>query len=212
MDAVLHGCSTFTVPYIDDVLVFSTSWKNHLNDLMQRFKDAGLTAKPAKCLWGKRQLEYLGHLVGDGKMLVPDAKVKDVRDYKRPRTCKQLRSFLGLMGYYRKYIRDYASIAKPLYKATHRDAPDTVIWTQEALVAFSKLNVSLCDACILHLPVPADNFILQTDASYVGLSGCLSVCREKQELPVMFYSRQLKPAETRYMVSEIECLAAVEAI
>ena len=87
-----------------------------------------------------------------------------------------------------------------------------MIWTEQALSSFRKLSNSLCDVCVLNLPVPSDNFILQTDASYVGLSGCLTVYRNGEELPVAFYSRQLKPAETRYTVSEIECLAALEAI
>ncbi len=158
------------------------------------------------------QLEYLGHLVGDGKMSVPEAKVRAIMDYKQPVTTGDLRSYLGLMGYYRKIIKGFAEIAKPLYQLIRKDAPKTILWTGEALSVFSKLSVSLCHACVLHLPVSSDHFILQTDASYVGLSGCLSVLRSEQELPVAFYSRQLKPAETRYTVSEIECLAAVEAI
>ncbi len=78
--------------------------------------------------------------------------------------------------------------------------------------SFNKLVSSLCHLSILHIPLSSDSFLLQTDASYVGISGCLSVCRDNQELPVAFYSRQLRDVETRYSVSEIECLAAVESI
>ena len=173
---------------------------------------AGLTAKPSKCAWGCTQLVYLGHVVGEGKMSIPEAKVDRIRNFLQPVTVLQLRSFLGLIGYYSKFIPDFAAIAQPLYNLIHRDAPQTVLWTGVALAAFCKLRSVLCDVCSLTLPVPSDHFILQTDASYVGLSWCLSVLRDGVEWPVAFYSRQLRGPETRYTVSEIECLAEVESI
>ena len=127
-----------------------------------------MTAKPSKCVWGCTQLVYLRHVVGEGKMSIPEDRI---RNFLQPVTMLQLRSFLGLIEYYRKFIPDFAAIAQPLYQFIHRDAPRTVLWTGVALAASCKLRSVLCDLCSLTLPVPSDHFILQTDASYVGLSG-----------------------------------------
>ena len=101
-------------------------------------------------MWGKTKLEYLGHMIGEGLM---EARVQYVRNFCRPVTSKELLSYLGLMGYYRKFIPGFTTIARPLYHLTHRDAPKTVVWTEEALHAFRKLSDSLCDVCVLHLPI-----------------------------------------------------------
>ena len=107
--------------------------------------------KPSKCVWGNAKLEYLGHMIGEGLMAIPEARVQYVRNFCRPVTSKELRSYLGLMGYYRKFIPGFATIARPLYHLTHRDAPKTVVWTEEALHAFHKLSDSLCDVCCICL-------------------------------------------------------------
>ncbi len=213
MDLVLCDAEQFAAPYIDDVLLYSTSWSAHLTHLeavMSRLRSAGLTVKPSKCLWAQSQVEYLGYLVGNGTVAVPEARVKAIRDYKLSKA--DLKSFLGLLSYYRKFTPTFASIAKPLNVLTHRDAKNVILWEDGCLASFNKLVSSLCHLSILHIPLSSDSFLLQTDASYVGISGCLSVCRDNQELPVAFYSRQLRDVETRYSVSEIECLAAVESI
>ena len=87
-----------------------------------------------------------------------------------------------------------------------------VEWSEEMLGSFSEFCCSLSDACMLHVPTKCNVFLLQTDASWVGIGGVLSVCREEKELPVAFYSRQMKERETRYSVTEIECLAVLESI
>ena len=92
------------------------------------------------------QLEYLGHVVGEGKMSIPEAKVDMIRNFLQPVTVLQLRSFLGLIGNYRKFIPDFAAIAQPLYKLIHRDTP----WTRVALAAFCKVHSVLCDVCSLY--------------------------------------------------------------
>ncbi len=93
MDLVLCGAEQFAAPYIDDVLVYSTSWSAHLTHLeavMSRLHSAGLTVKPSKCLWAQLQVEYLGYLVGNGTVAVPEARVKAIRDYKLPVTKEDL--------------------------------------------------------------------------------------------------------------------------
>ena len=99
MDKMLSGATEeFAKTYIDDIVVFSACWRDHvthLEEVLKRLKDAGLTANQSKCDWGKSEIEYLGHVVGSGKTSVPQVRVADLRNFKRPGTKKQLRSFLG---------------------------------------------------------------------------------------------------------------------
>ena len=215
VDVLLSGLHESCVPYIDDILIYSADWhshRKHIGEMLTHLAQHGLTAKPCKCAWAWQTLDYLGHTVGRGVVEVPAARVKAIRDYPRPVTKKQLKSFIGLMGYYRCFVSDFAFHAKPLQSATLSAAPQWVIWTKVREQSFHYLCNVLCSACVLHIPLPQDVFLLQTDASYDGLGACLSVIRNKEELPVAFFSRQLRDPETRYSATEIECLAVVEAI
>ena len=155
---------------------------------------------------------YLGYTIGDGRVAVPKARVKAIREFKRPRTKRGIRAFLGTVGYYRLFIQNYALVARPLTVTTTKKTPEMVEWSEEMLGSFSDLCCSLSDACMLHVPTKCDVFLLQTDASGVGIGSVLSVCREGKEVPVAFYSRQMKERETRYSATEIECLAVLESI
>ncbi len=215
MEVVLVKQIEFASPYIDDILIYSQSWKDHqhhISAVVNALQQAGLTAKPSKCLWAKSKLEYLGHLVGNGQVEVPEAKIQALRNYKLPETKVQLRSFLGLASYYRRFIERFADCAKLLHDATRKEAPLTVEWTEERRKCFDHLCTVLCKSCMLHIPKSDDHYLLQTDASCDGIGSCLSVCRNEQELPVAFYSRQLRAAETRYSATELECLAVVESV
>ena len=215
MDVVLSGLQHSAVPYMDDILIFSEGWAahhKHIEVVLQRLARYGLTAKPAKCAWARKTLEYLGHVVGDGKVQVPECRVQAIKNYVRPTTQKQMKSFLGLTGYYRRFIRNYAAIALPLQKACLPESPQRVNWNKVCVQSFHLLCSVLCSVCSLHIPTLQDTFVLQTDASYAGLGACLAICRGGEELPTAFYSRQLKAAELNYSATEIECLAVVEAI
>ena len=211
MDTVLAGLEGYAVPYIDDILIYSESWEAHLvhmETVLQKLGEAKLTAKLSKCEWGKRYVQYLGHLVGEGCVSVPEARTDSIREYRKPTTKDQLKSFLGLTSYYRKFVPGYASIAKPLHGATHKDQPSQLQWTEECLQAFRKLKCMLSSASFLVIPTHTDNLVLQTDASTAGIGGCLSVIRGERELPAAFYSRKLNDAETRYAATEWPWLTA----
>lgn len=109
-------------------------------------------------------------------------------------------------------MRDYLHHAYHLTEATKKEAPNKVVWTDVMCSDFSFLCTALSDSCVLHIPVCGEMFVLQTHASLKGISGVLSVLREGQELPVAFYSRKLRPAETRYSATEVECLAIIKSI
>ncbi len=140
--------------------------------------------------------------MGAGCIPIPEARASSIKNYVRPVSKSQLKSFLGLTGYYRKFVKDYALIVKPLRQATHTSCPSQVIWTQECQDSFGKLCLLLSDASFLTIPTQTDELLLQTDASAQGLGACLSILRNGEELPAGFYSRKLTDTESRYSATE----------
>ena len=140
-------------------------------------------------------------------------KIDAVREFQQPRTKKQVRAFLGLAGYYRKFIPDFATIAVPLTNLTKKSASAHVQWGKEQKCAFDQLKEMLTSSPVLNNPDFSRPFILQTDASDVGIGSVLSQMDEKgEEHPIAYASRKLLPRETRYAAVEKECLAIVEGV
>ena len=176
---------------------------------MERLRQAGLIKK---CQWGQTSCEFLGHIVGNGRVSPAECKVEAVRLFPRPCTKKQVRQFLGLTGYYRRFIAQYAEHSFHLTEATRKSAPDRVIMSDIMCDEYFYLQQALCVIPSLTLPLPSDSFVLQTDASQVGLGAVLSVMRDGVQLPVAFYSKKLLPQERRYSATELEGLAVVASI
>ena len=160
--------------YIDDVVVYSSDFDEHLANLQQvfdRIRQAGLKLNARKCQLGCQQIKYLGHVV-TGRHVRPDpAKVEAVQLLAAPRTLKQLQSFLGLVGYYRRFIPAFAEKAAPLYKLLPKGAPYK--WNDEQQKAFETLKEALQGDVMLHYPDMNKHFILKTDASTTGLGAIL---------------------------------------
>ena len=212
MDKVLYDLGDFSAAYLDDVIVFSESWSDHLLHLkavLQRIGEAGLTINAKKCHLGTTHCLYLGHYVGQGLVSPEEAKLEAIRSLPQPRTKKEIRSFLGLTGYYRRFIPHYASLAAPLTDLTRKAASNKITtWSSECNKSFHRLQDLLCQSPVLHAPEFEKPFILQTDASDRGVGAVLSQLDEKgQEHPVAYYSRKLLPREERYSTVEKECLA-----
>ena len=151
---------------------------------------------------------YLGHVVGSGEVQPEQEKVEAVKCYPTPRSKKQVRAFLGLTGYYRKFIPAYADLAATLTDLTRKNAPNRIHWTVDCNRAFQALKEVLCAKPILNSPDFDREFILQTDCSDRGVGAVLSQMDENgQEHPVAYFSRKLLPRETRYSTVEKECLA-----
>lgn len=215
MEKVLAPCEGFASCYIDDVLVYSKDWDEHLLHLENVFKELqrhGLTVKPGKCQFGMAHLEYLGHVVGGGQLAVPEYRIENLKNYKRPETQKDLRSFLGMISYYRQFIPNFAEDSSYLTPATSKSSPRMVQWSLDMEDAFHRLVGKLCHVTILCVPSPTDNLVLHTDASGRGVGAVLSVDRDGQEIPCAFFSRQLRGAERRYSTTEWEALAVVAAV
>ena len=215
MEVVLRGCYFFCAPYIDDIVVFSQSGEEHLGHLrevLEALRRNGLTVKLGKCAFGRRKLEYLGHLIGGGEMAVPKHRATAMAEYVQPKTRKQLRAFLGAASYYRRFVNNFATYSSLLSPSTSKFSPGVVVWTEEMLKAFHCLRVSLVDVCALTVPSLEDYFVLHTDASGAGVGAALYVVREDKERLVAFFSRQLQGAQCRYSATELEALAVFQAI
>ena len=191
MDIVLKGKETFCTAYIDDILIYSSTGVEHIghvSEVLEVLQKNCLTAKPSNSVWGMETIEYLGHRIGKGQVAVPEARTKAITKYQKPQKQSDIRAFLGVTGYYRKFIRNYAFTAQPLSAALRKTEPKEIIWTPEREKAFYTLEKPLCDVCYLTIPTPEDTYIVYTDASYMGIGGVLSVSREGLELPVAFFT------------------------
>ena len=210
MGSVVSGLD-FCAAYKDDLIVQSKTWKEHLAHLEHvfvRLEQAGLTVKASKCQIGMKECVYLGHVVGNGQVRPEPSKLEAVDAFPTPKTKKQVRTFLGLSGYYHQFIQNYASLAAPLFDLTRKSLPKQVRWTDKCQEAFVKLKDCLCKAPVLNNPDFSRSFVLQTDASDQGIGAVLSQVDEAdQEHPVAFYSRKFLVREERYATVEKECLA-----
>ncbi len=215
MEEVLVGCTDCARVYIDDILVVSESWSSHLGHLrrvLEALKEAGLTCKRSKCSFGRRTLEFLGHQLGGGTISVPEARVEAIRKHPLPRTRKQLRGFLGLVGFYRRFIPGLHQWSSVLTPHTSTAKSGVVSWTSSMLDAFHALCSILSVSVRLCVPCVSDVFVLESDASSTGVGAVLSVVRNDEKLPVAFFSKQLRGAQVNYSAQELEGLGIYESI
>ena len=126
MNRVLQGLEEFATCYIDDIVVHSKTWEEHVRQVravLERLKQFGLIANPKKCVWGVAVIDYLGHTVGRGKVRIPEVRVKALKEFRKPVTKKELKSYLGMLGYYRRFVPGFSSIALPLTRVTTLKSP-----------------------------------------------------------------------------------------
>ena len=211
MDQIIWGRHHYVRAYLDDLVIFSKTWEEHLehlNAVFQLLQDAGLTIKLKKCQFVMQECSYLGHVIGHGVTRPEAQKIKAIRSYPQPRTKKEVRSFLGLAGYYQRFIPNFAEQAKPLTDLTKKGLPDQVSWTPLCQDAFSLLKDALSKGPVLCNPNFDRPFTLQTDASEFAIGAVLSQMDDDGlEHPVSYYSKKLLPRESRYATVEKECLA-----
>ena len=201
--------------FVDDILIHSPSFEQHLEtvrSVLERLRQYNMTVRPSKCLIGHEKVPFLGHVVGGGQYGCQVDKIVKVRDAPRPRTKTQVKSFLGLAGYYRDYIPHFAAIAAPLHDLLKKQAPNTVRWTDVHEQAFLTLKSLLCKEPILQLPDCSKQFVLRTDASQDGIGAVLMQENNGQMFPVSYWSRALRTAEKNYSTVEKELLAVVEGV
>ena len=201
--------------YVDDIVIYSDSWEDHiktLKELFGRLRKARITARPTKCLLGASRMEFLGHQVG-GDVITPSRdNLEKVRNTPRPTTKKQVRSFLGLVGYYRDHIPAFAEISAPLTDLLKKGKAEHIQWSEAQKRAYSLLKEYLLQEPVLKLPDLSKPFVLRTDASGVGVAAVLLQENNGKLYPVGYASKKLNLTEARYPIIEKECLAVVWGI
>ena len=200
--------------YFDDIIIPSRTITEHCQKLslvLDRFRTHNLRVKASKCCFGAKTVRYLGHVVSAEGVHTDPAKIESVKRIVTPQNVAQVRSFLGLAGYYRKFIHNFATLTYPLVELTKKGRP--FCWTEVHDIAFSTLKSGLCSSPVLAFPVLDRQFVLQTDASDVGLGAILTQFdRNGHERVVSYASRTLSDSEKNYSATEKELLAVVFAV
>ena len=213
----------FVIVYLDDIVIYSDSdseHKQHLEQVFETLQKNDLFARPSKCIIGAPELEFCGHIVGQGLVRPTASKVQAIQDWPAPRNVHEVRQFLGLASYYRRYVSGFAKIAAPLSDLlVEADAElrkkkfRPIRWTPTAQHAFVALKKSLVSEPVLIQPDRSKRFRIETDASEWAI-GCvlLQLGPDVKWHPVAFDGRKLNGAELNYPVHEKELLAIKYAL
>ncbi|KAD3067679.1 hypothetical protein E3N88_35559 [Mikania micrantha] len=197
------------IVFIDDILIYSKNEADHachLREVLETLRREKLYAKFSKCAFWLRKVQFLGHVINADGILVDSSKIQAVTKWGPPKTPTEIRSFLGLAGYYRRFIQDFAKIASPLTKLTRKNTK--FVWGEDQDKAFNELKTKLTQAPVLTLPDGPNDFVVYSDASYLGL-GCVLMQRGKV---IAYASRQLKTHEINYPIHDLELAAVVFAL
>ena len=213
MELVLQGLQwDKCLLYIDNIIVFGADFEQtllHLDKVLTRIEGAGLKLKPKKCHLFQQEVQFLGHVVTPGGICCDHEKISAVSDWQRPRNVREIRSFLGFASYYRHFIEHFAEKAAPLTQLTQKGQPFR--WDDACEVAFANLKEALTNAPILTYPSrnPDEQFILDTDASDVGIGALLSQAQGGVEHVVAYASKTLNKSQRNYCTTNKELLAVV---
>lgn len=213
MDNVLRGLSGIhCMVYLDDIICYSNSLQDHLEKLRKifdRLRETNLKVTLDKCEFLRKEVLYLGHVITKDGLKPNDDKIKAVLDFPIPKTPTEIKSFLGLVGYYRKFIKDFSKITQPLTSCLKKR--NKVEITPQYINAFEKCKELLVNAPLLQFPDFSKPFILTTDASNYAVGAVLSQGPVGSDRPIAYASRTLNEAEKRYSTIEKELLAIVWA-
>ncbi|KAA0036538.1 pol protein [Cucumis melo var. makuwa] len=200
---------SFVIVFIDDILIYSKTeaeHEKHLHQVLETLRANKLYAKFSKCEFWLRKVTFLGHVVSSERVSVDPAKIEAVTNWPRPSTVSEIRSFLGLAGYYRRFVEDFSRIASPLTQLTRKGTP--FVWSPACESSFQMLKQKLVTAPVLTVPDGSGNFVIYSDASKKGL-GCVLM---QQGKVVAYASRQLKIHEQIYPTHDLELAAVVFAL
>lgn len=218
MNRVLSEHQAYSSAYLDDIVIYSPTWETHLHHcqlVFQALRAAGLHISAKKSRAGFQKVKYLGYILGNGHIESQEEKVRAISQAPFHATEKEVRAFLGLLGYYRRFIPQYSKLSSPLTDLLKKNVKpkDLLHPPHEALQAFQNLKRAITSGPILQSPDFSKPFLLQTDASENGLGAVLSqVSSEGIEHPILFISQKLFPREQGYSIIEKECLAIKWAV
>ena len=206
MELIMSGLSyEVALVYLDDIIIFGRSFEEHLNCLdlvLGRLKDAGLKIKGSKCRFFQEKIHFLGHIVSNKGVEVDPEKVAAVSKMKNPRTIKELRAILGLVGFYRRFIQDFGKKAEPLYKLLN--TKERFTWSKECESAVEQLKQALQKAPILGYPNDTDPYTLTTDASLFDMGAIISQRQQWGERVIAFASKTLSKSQRNYSATKRE--------
>lgn len=195
--------------YLDDIVVFSDSFEEHiirLRHVFEKLRGANLTLKTTKCKFIENEINLLGYHIDGQGVRTDKSKIKAIQQFPRPTTVTRVQSFLGLCNFYRKFVNNFAAIARPLHEITKKNS---FIWKKDQDIAFENLKRALTDAPVLAHFNPELGTEIRVDASRLGLGGILLQELDGKKHPIAYISRSLTPAEKNYTISELEALAVV---
>jgi len=211
MDNVLMGLQGNELfVYMDDIVIYARSLQEHVikfERLMQCLRNANLKLQPDKCEFLHKEVAYLGHIIGSDGVRPDPNKVSAIFRFPIPRNQKNIKQFLGLIGYYRRFIPQFSKIARPLTDLLKKDR--IFIWDNHQIEAFEKFKNALCTEPMLQYPDFTQPFNLTIDASRHVIGGILSQGKIGKDLPIAYVLRVLNKAEQNYSTIEKECLAIV---
>ncbi len=215
MNNVLTGyLGRFCMCYLDDLIVYSKSQKDHMRHLsliFERFRKFELKLKPEKCAFGLPKINLLGHVVSQEGITPNPERINTIKNLKPPRNLREVRSFLGLAGYYRFVVPNFAKISRSLNDLTKKNVAFN--WTKERDIAFQKLKDMLVSHHVMALPNTTQPYLVYTDASKTGTGAVLcQVDNNGVERVIHYHSQSLTPAQQRYSSLEQEMLAIVHAL
>nr|WPV71156.1 MAG: replicase [Ips erranti-like virus 3] len=214
METVLRGLTWKTcLVYLDDIIIMGKTFEEHLQnveEIFKKFRGANLKLNPKKCSFFQEEVEYLGHVISSKGVKTDPKKTEAVKNWPVPKDKHELRSFLGLCSYYRRFVRGFADIARPLHKLTENNQPFE--WTTTCQEAMEELKVTLCSPPVLAFPRPGEEFIVDADASNIGLGGVLSQIQDGEERVIAYFSKSLSKPERNYCVTRKELLAVVKTV
>ena len=214
-DVLRDMINHFVFVYLDDILIFSKSRHEHcqhVRQVLQRLLKNHLFVKPEKCEFHVTEVVFLGFIINQGQVLMDSRKTQAVQNWPVPKTVKEVQQFLGFANFYRRFIRGFSSVAAPISALTKKEAAPFE-WTPDADQAFRRLKERFSSAPILTVPDPSLPFIVEVDASSVGIGAVLSQRSTDGKVhPCAFLSHRLSPTETRYDVGDRELLAVKMAL
>ncbi|GBG65021.1 hypothetical protein CBR_g49090 [Chara braunii] len=214
MNRIFHDhLDKFVVVYLDDILIFIKSAEEHakhVETVLSLLRQHRYKVNLEKCEFGRTKILYLGHEVSEEGIRPEDAKVASIRDWPRPQTVTEVRSFLGMCGYYRNFVKNYSTVASPLTDVTRLDTPWD--WSDECEGAFKKLKYALMNHEVLMVPDPQKPFIVTTDASQFGIGAVLAQQDGKKLRPIEYMSKKMPSKKLAKSTYERELYALYKAL
>lgn len=202
--------------YLDDIVICDDSFDGHLSSLSHvknQLKEAGLTINLEKCVFARSSLKYLGYIVDKEGLRTDPDKVKAILDYPRPATYTELKRFIGLASWYRRFVENFAIVAAPLHELTKGGKKTKrIVWNKEAEDSFLNLKTALTSTPVLRVPDFTKPFSIQCDASNRGTGGVLIQIADGLEVPIAYTSKKLSERECKYSASERELLSVLHAV